>query len=146
MSDLIKPQLSDSKDCPCALHPVHQKIPTRTAQIGDNITIRRALPHADRRMIGAWCFLDHFGPLSLKNTAGLSIAPHPHMGLQTFTWTLQGEILHRDSLATASTAAAMMNPFFRKLCQGRSRELNPALWSHSPACCLYTTAADVISK
>lgn len=102
MSDLIKrPELSDSKDCPCAaITPVHQKLLTRKAQIGADLTIRRALPHVDRRMIGAWCFLDHFGPLSLKNTAGLNIAPHPHMGLQTFTWTLQGEILHRDSLGS----------------------------------------------
>ncbi len=50
-------------------------------------------------MIGAWCFLDHFGPLNLK-ASGLNIAPHPHMGLQTFTWTLHGEILHRDSLGS----------------------------------------------
>lgn len=101
MSDLIpKTQLSDSKDCPAASHqPVRQKIMTREAQIGDGLTIRRALPHRDRRMIGAWCFLDHFGPLNLK-TAGLNIAPHPHMGLQTFTWTLHGEILHRDSLGS----------------------------------------------
>lgn len=101
MSDLIaKNQLSDSKDCPQASHtPVCQKIITREAQIGDNLTIHRALPHPDRRMIGAWCFLDHFGPLNLKQ-AGLNIAPHPHMGLQTFTWTLHGEILHRDSLGS----------------------------------------------
>ena len=45
-------------------------------------------------------FFDHFGPLSLKNSNGLKVAPHPHMGLQTFTWTLQGEILHRDSLGS----------------------------------------------
>lgn len=101
MSDLIpKTQLSDSKDCPAASQkPVCQKILTREAQIGDNLTIRRALPHKDRRMIGAWCFLDHFGPLDLKQ-GGLNIAPHPHMGLQTFTWTLHGEILHRDSLGS----------------------------------------------
>jgi quercetin 2,3-dioxygenase len=101
MSDLLKkPQLSDSKDCPeAAKKPIMQKIATRTAHIGENLTIRRALPSADRRMIGAWCFFDHFGPLNL-NTSGLNIAPHPHMGLQTFTWTLHGDILHRDSLGS----------------------------------------------
>jgi len=101
MSDLIaKPQISDSKDCPLAGdHPVLQKIQTREAQIGEHLTIRRALPNAQRRMIGAWCFFDHFGPLNLK-TDDLNIAPHPHMGLQTFTWTLHGEILHRDSLGS----------------------------------------------
>jgi len=102
MSDLItSPQLSDSKDCADpSFKPIHQKLNTRTAQVGDNITIRRALPHRDRKMIGAWCFMDHFGPLDLKNTKGLSIGPHPHIGLQTFTWTLAGEILHRDSLGS----------------------------------------------
>ncbi|HLF66181.1 MAG TPA: pirin family protein, partial [Gammaproteobacteria bacterium] len=101
MSDLIaNAQLSDSKDCPLAAkHPVAEKIPTREAQIGENLIIRRALPTSQRRMIGAWCFFDHFGPLNLK-TEGLNIAPHPHMGLQTFTWTLHGEILHRDSLGS----------------------------------------------
>jgi len=102
MSDLIKsPELSDSKDCPMASSkPIHQKLNTRIAQIGENLTIRRALPHRERKMIGAWCFLDHFGPLDLKNSNGLNIAPHPHIGLQTFTWTIAGEILHRDSLGS----------------------------------------------
>jgi redox-sensitive bicupin YhaK (pirin superfamily) len=102
MSDLIVvTQISDSKDCPASsLKPVHQKLPTHKAIIGDNITIRRALPHRERRMIGAWCFFDHFGPLNLKNSDGIKIGPHPHMGLQTFTWTIAGEILHRDSLGS----------------------------------------------
>lgn len=100
MSDLIvEKTISDSKDCPCAsAKPVHELIPTHKAMIGEGLTIRRALPHAQRRMIGAWCFLDHFGPLDLSTGNGLNIAPHPHMGLQTFTWLLAGEILHRDSL------------------------------------------------
>jgi redox-sensitive bicupin YhaK (pirin superfamily) len=102
MSDLIKtPQISDSKDCPeTSFKPIHQTIATRVAKIGEDLTIRRALPHPDRRMIGAWCFLDHFGPLDLKNSKGLNIAPHPHIGLQTFTWPIAGEILHRDSLGS----------------------------------------------
>jgi redox-sensitive bicupin YhaK (pirin superfamily) len=102
MSDLIKrPQIFNSKECP-ALSPKtnSQKLKTHTAKVGDNITIRRALPHLDRKTIGAWCFLDHFGPLDLQNTKGLSIGPHPHIGLQTFTYPLAGEILHRDSLGS----------------------------------------------
>lgn len=102
MSDLIKtPQIFDSKEC-LALSPktYNQKLRTHTAQVGDNITIRRALPHRDRKTIGAWCFLDHFGPLDLKDTKGLRVGPHPHIGLQTFTYPLVGEILHRDSLGS----------------------------------------------
>lgn len=102
MSDLITScQLSDSKDCPEApLKPVLQNLKTRIAQIGEDLTIRRALPHRDRKMIGAWCFLDHFGPLDLTKSNGLNIAPHPHIGLQTFTWMIAGEIIHKDSLGS----------------------------------------------
>ncbi|MDR3478435.1 MAG: pirin family protein [Gammaproteobacteria bacterium] len=101
MSDLMAGrEVSDSKDCPAhALKPIHEKIMTRNAHIGKGLTIRRALPSRERRMIGAWCFFDHFGPLNLKE-GGLIVAPHPHIGLQTFTWTLAGEILHRDSLGS----------------------------------------------
>ncbi|HSW70733.1 MAG TPA: pirin family protein [Gammaproteobacteria bacterium] len=102
MSDLIEtPLVFDSKEClALAAESKTQKIKTRTAQVGDNITIRRALPHRDRKTIGAWCFLDHFGPLDLRNSKGLRVGPHPHMGLQTFTYPLAGEILHRDSLGS----------------------------------------------
>jgi redox-sensitive bicupin YhaK (pirin superfamily) len=102
MSDLIAENaVSDSKDCPdYSKKPIHEKIPTHNATIGDDLTIRRALPTKARRMIGAWCFLDHFGPLDLTHSGGLNIGPHPHMGLQTFTWTIRGEILHRDSLGS----------------------------------------------
>lgn len=101
MSDLIKdPKTSDSKDCPaCSLKPILEKIPTRNASLGGGLTIRRALPQKARRMIGAWCFMDHFGPLNLKE-GGLNVAPHPHIGLQTLTWTLAGDIMHRDSLGS----------------------------------------------
>lgn len=102
MSDLsAKAQLSDSKDCPpCSAKPVNQKMLLRQAHLGEQLTIRRALPHRERRMIGAWCFLDYFGPLHLQNGHELNVAPHPHIGLQTFTWILEGEILHRDSLGS----------------------------------------------
>lgn len=102
MSDLFKEHpLYDSKECQALSAKTQtQKIKTHTAIIGDHLTIRRALPHRDRKTIGAWCFLDHFGPLDLANTQGLHIGPHPHIGLQTFTYPLAGEILHRDSLGS----------------------------------------------
>lgn len=102
MSDLIKaPQIFKSKEClELSAKTKLQKIKTRIAEVGDHITIRRALPHKERKTIGAWCFLDHFGPLDLKKTKGLQIGPHPHLGLQTFTYPLEGEILHRDSLGS----------------------------------------------
>jgi quercetin 2,3-dioxygenase len=51
-------------------------------------------------MVGAWCFLDHFGPFDTTGRPGMRIGPHPHIGLQTVTWMLRGELLHRDSLGT----------------------------------------------
>jgi redox-sensitive bicupin YhaK (pirin superfamily) len=53
-------------------------------------------------MIGAWCFVDHYGPLSgeVNGEAGMSIAAHPHTGLQTVTWLLEGKVEHRDSIGS----------------------------------------------
>jgi quercetin 2,3-dioxygenase len=59
---------------------------------------RSALRTPDESGFGAWCFLDHFGPIDIRNGDGLRVGPHPHTGLQTFTWPISGEILHRDSL------------------------------------------------
>jgi redox-sensitive bicupin YhaK (pirin superfamily) len=61
--------------------------------------VRRALPQRSRRTVGAWCFLDHAGPIDAPSGAA-GIGPHPHIGLQTVTWVLSGELLHRDSLGS----------------------------------------------
>ena len=55
-------------------------------------------------MIGARCFIDHMGP-AIVDERGLGVAPHPHIGLQTVTWPLAGEALHRDSLGTEQVIA-----------------------------------------
>jgi redox-sensitive bicupin YhaK (pirin superfamily) len=90
---------ADSTDCAQSPgKPLFQRIATRDAKLGAGITIRRALPHPQRRMVGAWCFLDHFGPVDVRSGGGLRVGPHPHIGLQTVTWPLQGDILHRDTL------------------------------------------------
>jgi redox-sensitive bicupin YhaK (pirin superfamily) len=64
------------------------------------LEVSRTLPHRQRRMIGAWCFLDAYGPHRLAGTAGMRVGPHPHIGLQTVSWLVAGEILHRDSLGS----------------------------------------------
>src|SRR5688572_18619828 len=71
--------------------------PGRDVQIGD-LRVLRALPVKGRRLIGPWCFLDRFGPLTFSAGAPMDVAPHPHMGLQTVTWLLDGEVVHDDSL------------------------------------------------
>ncbi len=77
-----------------------QDIQLRTAEIGNGTLIKRALPHRDKRMIGAWCFLDHAGPVQFDAGQGLDVGPHPHIGLQTFTWMIEGTIMHTDSLGS----------------------------------------------
>src|SRR5699024_1067317 len=62
------------------------------------MTVRRTLPQRARTMIGAWCFVDHYGPDDVSVTGGMDVAPHPHTGLQTVSWLFTGEIEHRDSL------------------------------------------------
>ena len=71
--------------------------PNRDVSLG-KLTVTRVLPIRDRRMIGPWCFLDRFGPLSFGDDKPMDVAPHPHTGLQTVTWLLDGEVLHDDSL------------------------------------------------
>lgn len=77
-----------------------QLINARTAHIGGGIPVARVLPTKSRRTIGAWCFLDHAGPAEFNPGEGMRVGPHPHIGLQTFTWMIEGEVLHLDSLGS----------------------------------------------
>ncbi|WP_298224114.1 pirin family protein [Acidocella sp.] len=71
-----------------------------THDIG-GLRVRRALPHAKRRMVGPFVFLDHIGPASFEPDHGLDVRPHPHIGLATITYLMQGRIFHRDTLGSA---------------------------------------------
>ncbi|MDQ6527161.1 pirin family protein [Nocardioides sp. LHD-245] len=68
--------------------------------------VRRTLPQRQRSLIGAWCFLDHYGPDRVSESGGMEVAPHPHTGLQTVSWLFTGEIEHRDSAGNV----AMVRP------------------------------------
>lgn len=68
--------------------------------------VRRTLPQRARSLIGAWCFVDHYGPDAVARTNGMNVPPHPHTGLQTVSWLFAGEIEHRDSTG----AHAMVRP------------------------------------
>jgi redox-sensitive bicupin YhaK (pirin superfamily) len=59
--------------------------------------VRRTLPARERSLIGAWCFVDHYGPHDVGSGPGMDVPPHPHTGLQTVSWLFSGEIEHRDS-------------------------------------------------
>lgn len=74
------------------------RIAARNADLGEGMLVRRVLPSRQQRMVGAWCFLDHAGPVAFAPGHGMHVGAHPHIGLQTFTWLIEGEVLHRDSL------------------------------------------------
>ena len=61
------------------------------------MSVRRTLPQRERTLVGAWCFVDHYGPDEVADTGGMVVPPHPHTGLQTVSWLFAGEIEHRDS-------------------------------------------------
>lgn len=83
--------------------PAHQLLPGRPVTLGESTVVRRLLPTLGRRMVGAWCFIDHYGPDEIAGAPGMQVAPHPHIGLQTVSWLLAGEVLHRDSLGSVAT-------------------------------------------
>lgn len=68
--------------------------------LGDGFQVRRALPSQHRRMVGPFIFYDQMGPAAFRSGEGLDVRPHPHIGLATVTYLLEGEILHRDSLGS----------------------------------------------
>lgn len=76
-----------------------QVFPSREARVGAG-TVRRALPLRRHRTVGAWCFLDHFGPEEVTPETAMQVGPHPHIGLQTVTWLLEGEAVHTDSVGS----------------------------------------------
>ncbi|MEV6376701.1 pirin family protein [Micromonospora musae] len=83
-----------------AVDPGSVLLPGHDVPLGRYTTVRRLLPQRQRRMVGAWCFVDHFGPDDVAQRPGMEVPPHPHTGLQTVTWLLDGEIVHRDSLGS----------------------------------------------
>ena len=83
------------------------------------MTVRRTLPQRARSLIGAWCFVDHYGPDDVAATGGMVVPPHPHTGLQTVSWLFAGEIEHRDS----SGSHAMVRPGELNLMTAGARHL-----------------------
>lgn len=79
--------------------PVRDLLNPREARLGATV-VRRLLPNLGRRMVGAWCFVDHYGPDDIADESGMQAPPHPHMGLQTVSWLHEGDILHRDSVGS----------------------------------------------
>jgi redox-sensitive bicupin YhaK (pirin superfamily) len=83
--------------------PVRELLTARNVPLGESTVVRRLLPNLGRRMVGAWCFVDHYGPDDIAREPGMQVPPHPHMGLQTVSWLHEGEVLHRDSTGSVAT-------------------------------------------
>ena len=99
---MSRPSLSG---CTVAVDPEPESVllAGHDVPLGRYTTVRRLLPHRQRRMVGAWCFVDHFGPDDVSRRPGMQVPPHPHTGLQTVTWLVEGEVLHHDSLGNEQT-------------------------------------------
>jgi len=61
-------------------------------------TVRRTLPARERQRVGPFIFFDHMGPAEFSAGSGVSVRPHPHIGIATITYLFDGVIMHRDSL------------------------------------------------
>jgi len=82
---------------PCSA--IEQLIEPKVTDLG-GFSVRRALPNAQRRMVGPWIFFDEMGPADFPAGHGIDVRPHPHVNLATVTYLFEGEILHRDSLGS----------------------------------------------
>ncbi|MFD4829428.1 pirin family protein [Streptomyces uncialis] len=83
--------------------PVRELLSPRRVKLGESTEVRRLLPNLGRRMVGAWAFVDHYGPDDIADEPGMQVPPHPHIGLQTVSWLHEGEVLHRDSTGSLQT-------------------------------------------
>lgn len=91
------PVAGDAYSC----EAIERVIIPRTSDLG-GFSVRRALPSAQRRMVGPFIFLDHMGPAEFRAGQGIDVRPHPHIGLATVTYLFEGEIMHRDSLGSVA--------------------------------------------
>jgi len=74
---------------------VEHIVDSQVAPVG-SFTVRRALPARERHAVGPWVFLDHFGPFKAKPGVD-GVGAHPHAGIETVTYLLEGRNEHRDS-------------------------------------------------
>ncbi|KLK89658.1 pirin, partial [Microvirga vignae] len=89
------PQPGDKFACDA----IETVIVPRARDLG-SFEVRRALPSAQRQMVGPFIFFDQMGPSEFLLGSGMDVRPHPHIGLSTVTYLFDGEIMHRDSLGT----------------------------------------------
>ncbi|HWZ92464.1 MAG TPA: pirin family protein [Polyangiaceae bacterium] len=90
----------DSPDESASAAPALEAVLHGQGRDVDGFTVARILPALTRKHLGPFCFFDHLGPSELGRGRGFDVRPHPHIGLSTVTYLLEGEIVHRDSLGS----------------------------------------------
>jgi len=103
MSNLAPAPVAERCVCEPSAAPTLEALPGRLTDVG-GLPIRRLLPRSQRRLVGPWCFLDSYGPLTFSTGKPMDVAPHPHIGLQTVSWLLAGDVVHKDSLGRQAAA------------------------------------------
>jgi redox-sensitive bicupin YhaK (pirin superfamily) len=76
--------------CPTPPAGIDLVIVPRAHDIG-GFEVRRALPTAERQMVGPFIFFDQMGPGEFLAGRGLDVRPHPHIGLATVTYLFEGQ-------------------------------------------------------
>ena len=94
------PELDPIPGDPRSVGAIETIVVPRAVDLG-GFEVRRALPSAERQMVGPFIFFDQFGPADFIIGEGIDVRPHPHINLATVTYLFDGEIFHRDSLGTA---------------------------------------------
>jgi redox-sensitive bicupin YhaK (pirin superfamily) len=94
------PELDPLPGDPRSIGAIETIVVPRAVDLG-GFEVRRALPSAERQMVGPFIFFDQFGPADFIIGEGIDVRPHPHINLATVTYLFDGEIFHRDSLGTA---------------------------------------------
>jgi hypothetical protein len=103
VSNLTPGATAEACLCEPTSTPSFEALPGRLTDLG-GLAIRRLLPRSGRRLVGPWCFLDAYGPITFASGKPMDVAPHPHIGLQTVSWLLDGDVLHKDSLGREGAA------------------------------------------
>ena len=94
--EVAAPVCAESTGC------IELVIEPRAKDLGE-FSVRRVLPARERRLVGPFIFFDHMGPAEFPPGSGISVRPHPHIGLSTVTYLFEGKIMHRDSLGVVQS-------------------------------------------
>ena len=81
--------------------PAARIIAERRVPLGGprGMIVTRTIPERSLPTVGPWCFFDEAGPVEHLSR----LLPHPHIGLQTVSWLIEGAIVHRDTTGAEAT-------------------------------------------